>query len=95
MMCQAKLMDISQVRTTVSHMVRKQPISHDDVQNARRTLQVLCQEAAEYGLTTADVIRAVLRPGLEKKRGCDCPTCKARRIGSDEEKLLQLTTTVV
>ena len=94
-MYQTQLTEISQLRGIVSHIVREQPIRQDVVQAARRTLQVLCQEATEYGLTTADVIRAVLRPVFERKLGCDCPTCKARRIGSDEEKLLQLTTTVV
>jgi hypothetical protein len=31
-------------------------------------------------LTTAEVVRAICRPALEgRSRGCNCPTCLARR----------------
>ena len=36
-------------------------------------------EAAERGLTSAEVVKAILLPIFEKKPFCDCPTCAARR----------------
>lgn len=85
-MYQTRLTEISQLREIVSHIVREEPIRPDVVQAARNTLQALCQEAAEYGLSTADVVRAVLRPVFEWERVCECPACKSRRNESGEEK---------
>ena len=55
------------------------PTPNDLTQAARESLQAMCQEAEEYGLTTADLVRALLRPVFEERRSCDCPICKARR----------------
>ena len=69
----------SEVRAIAARAVREEPTPNDLIQAARESLQVMCQEAAEYGLTTADVVKALLRPVFEKRRSCDCPTCKANR----------------
>ncbi len=85
-----KLMEMSEVRGIVARFVRDEPLPHDDLQVANDTLQIMRREAAQYGLTEADVVRAILRPVFDKKRGCDCPTCKARRSEADEEKSKQM-----
>ena len=87
MVHQAEVMNIPAVRAIAAQAVRQQPIPDDLVQAARKALQSMCHEAAEYGLTTADVVRAVLHPVLEEKRGCDCPICEARRSQGEEEQL--------
>ena len=80
-------MDFSEVRAIFARAVREQPTPSDQIQAARETLQRMCQEAAEYGLTTADVVRALLRPALEKRRNCECPTCRGHRDELEEETL--------
>ena len=82
-----ELMEFSEARAIFARVVREQPTPNDQIQAARETLQLMCQEAAEYGLTTADVVRALLRPALEKRRTCECPTCKGHRDELDEETL--------
>ena len=72
-------MEISEVGAIFARIVREQPTPNDQIQAARESLQVMCQDAAEYGLTTADVVRALLRPALETRRTCECQTCKGRR----------------
>ena len=74
-----ELMEMSEVRGVAARFVRDEPLPHGDLQLANDTLQIIRREAAQYGLTEADVVRAILRPVFEKRRGCDCPTCKARR----------------
>jgi len=93
MMQQAQLMEISEVRGIFAQVVCEQPVPHDVIQAARGTLQAMCQEAARYGLTTADMVRAVLQPVFEKKRGCDCPTCKAQRSSDLSNANLRLSRT--
>ena len=85
MMHQTEMMGISEVRGIVKRVVREEPTPSDVVQAARDTVQTMCQEAAQYGLTTADVLKAVLHPVFEKSRGCDCSGCKARRNELVEE----------
>ena len=90
MMGHTDLMEISEIRAVFARVVREQPTPNDQIQAARETLQLMCQEAAEYGLTTADVVKALLRPALEaleKRRTCECPTCKGHRDELDEETL--------
>ena len=87
MMRHTELMEISEVRAIFTRIVREQPTPNDQIQAARETLQLICQEAAEYGLTTADVVKALLRPALEKRRTCACPTCKGHRNELDKEAL--------
>lgn len=85
---QTELMEMSEVRGMVARFVRDEPAPYGDLQLANDTIQTMRQEAAKYGLTAADVVRAILRPVFEKRRGCDCPTCKARRseVRGEESK---------
>ncbi len=71
--------NISEVRTTLGRLVRDEPVSHESTDSARDALWSLLEEGSDHGLTYADVIRSVLGPVFELKRGCDCPTCKMRR----------------
>jgi len=87
MMRHTDLMGISEVRAIFARVVREQPTPNDQIQAARETLQVMCQEAAEYGITTADVVRALLRPALAKRQTCECPTCKGHRDELEEETI--------
>jgi hypothetical protein len=61
-----RMQEISEVRTLVAKASGEGPACEEAAQNARDTIQVMYQEAAKYGLTRADVIRAILRPALEK-----------------------------
>ena len=91
MMHQTEMMNISEVRRIVKRVVREEPTPSDVVQAARKTVQTMCEEAAQYALTPADIVKGVLRPvfeAYEKKRGCNCPTCRARRNDSAEEQPL-------
>ena len=91
-MHQTEMMDISEVRRIVKRVVREEPTPLDVVEAARDAVQTMCEEAAQYGLTPADIVKGVLRPVFEadeKKRGCNCPTCRARRNDSAEEQPLQ------
>ncbi len=76
---QTQPMKFSEVRARAARSIQGVPTPNDLVQAARESLQVMSQEAAEYGLTTADMVRALLRPVFEGMRSCDCPLCKARR----------------
>ena len=92
MMHQTEMIDISEVRRIVERVVREEPTPLDVVEAARDAVQTMCEEAAQSGLTPADIIKSVLRPvfeAYEKKRGCNCPTCRARRNDSAEEQPLQ------
>ncbi len=70
------------------------PAPDDAFQVARDTVQTMCQEAARYGLTTADVVRAILRPVFERTPNCNCPTCRARRSEVDSQKPEQVSSPV-
>ena len=76
---QSELTQISETRGIVSQLVGEQAISRLAALNARDTVLEMCRRAAEYGLTEAEVVKALLGPVFERKPGCDCPTCKARR----------------
>ena len=80
------------VHSITSRVVREQPTSNNLVQGASDTLRIICQEASEYELTTADVVKAILHPVSEMKRGCDCSTCKVHRNELNEETLRGLAT---
>ena len=84
---QIQPLKFSEVRTLVARAVREEPTPNSLIQAAHESLQVMYQEAAVYGLTTADVVGALLRPVFEKWRGCDCPPCKANRNELEEETL--------
>ena len=87
MMNHTEAMEFSEVRAIAARVVREQPTPNDLIQAARESLQAMCQEAAVYGLTTADVVGALLRPVFEQRRSCDCPTCKAHHDELEEETL--------
>ena len=87
MMYQTYLMEFSEVRAIIAQVVGQQPVPQDAQQTARGIVQAMCQEAAQYGLTKADVIRAAFRTVFEPQRGCDCPTCKVRRNELGQEEL--------
>ena len=89
MMHQTEMMDISEVLRIVKRVVREEPTPSDFAQAARETVQTMCEEAAQYGLTPADIVKGVLHPVFEKKRVCNCPTCRARRNDSAEKQPLQ------
>ena len=91
-MHQTEMMDISEVRRIAKRVVREEPTPLDVVQAAHDAVQTMCEESAQYGLTPADIVKGVLRPvfeAYERKRGCNCPTCRARRNDSVEEQPLQ------
>ena len=73
------LLEVSDVRGIVALMVIDEPIAPIVVDVARDTLEDMRQEAAKHGLTDADVVRAVLQPVFQKKRGCECHSCRSRR----------------
>ncbi len=92
MMHQTEMMGISEVRGIVKRVVREEPTPLYAVGAARDAVQTMCEEAAQYGLTPADIVKGVLRPvfeAYEKKRGCNCPTCRARRSDSAGEQPLR------
>ncbi len=83
---QARSMEISEVRALAAQVISEQTVPPDVVQVARDTIHAMCRDAAEYGLKPADMVVAVLHPVFESKRGCDRPTCKARRAKLEEEQ---------
>lgn len=87
MLRQTELKSIFEIRDVVASLGREEPIPADTVQAAQSTFQDMCNEAAEFGLPAADVIRAMLRPVFAPLRGCDCWSCKTRRHATTEERL--------
>ncbi len=75
----AEPMAVSEVRLTVAQLARQEDVTEARVRAARDAFWNICRRGREYGLTQADVVRAILRPVFQRTRGCDCPTCKARR----------------
>ena len=76
---QRTAIQILEVREVVAQLTQEQPVPDLAVEAARGTMQQLCGQAAEHGLTAAEVVKAILRPVFERKPLCDCPTCTARR----------------
>ncbi len=60
-----QLLKISEVRA-IAAMGTTSEVPYQDTELARKTMQAICQEASTYGLTTADVIRAILKPVFDK-----------------------------
>ena len=79
MLHQRHQLEISDVRAVARQVVNGQPLPPDVTQTAADSFREMCREAAGHGLSTADVVRAVLSPILKKRRGCDCYTCTTRR----------------
>ena len=88
-------MEISAVRATIKQLVHGQPVPDEVIQLAHDTVQCMRQEASGYGFTEADVIRAVLLPSLERHRGCECQTCKARRVEAEEDQIERWRTSLL
>ncbi len=83
--------EVTKVRDLVLQVSRDRSISDDAAADARNTFRSICKEASKYGLTTADVVRAVFRPALEGQTvGCNCVTCRSRRDRPAPEQLLPL-----
>ena len=72
-------MDLQTVRQIIARILGEEAVPQDALQAARAAVESICQEAAEQGLTSADVLQALLRPVFARKQGCDCTTCMARR----------------
>ncbi len=82
---QIQPLKFSEVRAIAARAVRAEPTPNNIIRAASESLQVICREAEVYGLTTADVVGALLRPVFAKRLSCDCPTCKANRGELEEE----------
>ena len=83
--------EVTKVRYLVSQVSRDLSISDDAAADARDTFRNICKEASKFGLTIADVVRAVFRPALEGQAvGCGCVTCRSRRDRPGPEQLLPL-----
>ena len=72
-------MDIAEVREVAAMFFRHEPLGETRIEAARQTFGAISRSAAGYGLTPADVTRAILGPLFKRVRGCDCPTCRTRR----------------
>ncbi len=79
--------EVSELRHVVAQTIGEEAVSSEVAESARYHLDEIRREAAEYGFSDADVIRAVLRPLFRRTKGCDCYTCSARRgeMGEDNE----------
>jgi hypothetical protein len=77
--------EIAKLRNIATWVVSGEPVEDELVQSGRGIFRAICQEAGEYGLTIAEVIRAILTPVFEEKQSCDCSTCEFRRNESNQE----------
>ena len=73
-----ELMEISDVQHVAALVTDGYPVPDAVVHPAQDTVRAMCYRASEYGLSTAEVLKAVLRPAVVKRRGCQCATCAAR-----------------
>ena len=78
-------MGVTQVRAVAARVLRDEPVHPDQVRAAQDTVRGMIREAADYGLSEGDVIRAVFGSLLQKQLGCDCHTCVTRRSRNAEE----------
>ncbi|MDA0732987.1 MAG: hypothetical protein BZY73_06460 [SAR202 cluster bacterium Casp-Chloro-G3] len=87
-MNQAGTIEVIKIRDIALQVSRDQVVSNDAVEDARLTIRAICKEASKFGLTTADVVRAVFRPALEDRtNACNCPTCRSRSTRLDLDEL--------
>ena len=70
---------ILKIRETLGNLMRQKSVSPDATEAARVALLSMLEEASEYGLTSADVIRSVFSPVFGDPPGCYCPSCRSRR----------------
>jgi len=88
-MRQAGTIGVAKIRDLAMQVSRDQAVPNDAAENARGTFRAICREASRFGLTTADVVRAVFRPALvDRANGCNCPTCRSRSSRLDLNELL-------
>ena len=87
----SEIMEVADVRGLVNRLIQEQPASIAAIEAARSSMQQIFEQAAEHGLTAAEVVKAVLQPAFERKRGCDCPSCNTRRAGSMESPVWRNT----
>ncbi len=86
-MSQVETREINKVRDLAVQVSRELQVPDSEAEDARDTIRTICSAASKYGLTTADVVRAIFRPALEtRSRGCGCPTCQSRRSRLGKEK---------
>jgi len=80
--------EIHELRQTAAQTINTGTTFSEVSVPARHLLDEIRKEAAEYGFSDAEVVRAVLKPIFKRTKGCDCYTCKARRIeyGENEEE---------
>ena len=77
-MSQAGTIEATIIRDIASQVSRDQVLSDDAAADARDSIRTIFKEASKFGLTSADVVRAVFRPALEDRtNGCNCPTCRS------------------
>ena len=72
---------VGELRQVAADTIADGVSSHQVVDSSRHELTRMMEEAAEFGFSDADVIRAVMAPLFKKTKGCDCYSCKARRNG--------------
>ncbi len=73
---------VGELRQVAAETIADTVSSQHIVDSARHELTKMRKEAAEFGFSDADVIRAVMTPLFKKTKGCDCFSCKSRRNGS-------------
>ena len=73
---------VGELRQVAAETIADPASSHHIVDSARHELTKMREEAAEFGFSDADVIRAVMTPLFKKAKGCECFSCKSRRNGS-------------
>ena len=74
-----ELMEVSDVQHVAALVTDGYPVPDAVVHAAQDTVKAMCHKASEHGLSTAEVLKAVLRPAVVKRPGCECATCAARR----------------
>ena len=80
MVSQLAPVEISEVRQTAKLIVNSQDVSISAVETAQDAMDEMMREAADYGITNAEVIADILGPAFGKRaRGCDCHSCRYRR----------------
>ncbi len=90
-MRQSGFEEVFDLRQSVAQIVSDRPVPRAVEQAARSMIRQMLQEASRYGLTQADVLKAVLRSVFETKRGCDCPSCRARRSDAGAQSVGLMT----
>ena len=84
---------VGELRKVAAETIADAASSHHIVDSARHELTKMREEAAEFGFSDADVIRAVMNPRFKKAKGCECFSCKSRRNdgwsdgGGDDRKI--------